>query len=311
MKKQRKSAAGSKKKNSTQATNSNLNQSSNTDELICNQLNNAGQLTIFSEPAMDTLNTMNHLGSINNGIYESNDDKADDDRPTLGRPVIMGSILKSALAGTYSHRESVRQQDENMMLADTTVADESVAVESALDPNDANNKIAKETIDELIKQLIQVDDYSNCGRFLRSKASAPGCVSKSTDQNRKLIQYVQKDNNESNQEQQLVSTNEDKRSLRNESSLEDEINDLIHDGEHELNNSTNDLNEDDEDEKDDEMLAIIVDKQLSLNEKLCSIGDSIVFNLVQWTKKLPFYSKLPVYSITMVIRVLNNLIAFN
>lgn len=32
----------------------------------------------------------------------------------------------------------------------------------------------------------------------------------------------------------------------------------------------------------------------SLTEKLCSIGDSIVYRLVQWTKCLPFYNELPV-----------------
>ncbi|XP_013785695.2 hormone receptor 4-like [Limulus polyphemus] len=31
-----------------------------------------------------------------------------------------------------------------------------------------------------------------------------------------------------------------------------------------------------------------------LSEKLCQIGDNIVFKLVQWTKRLPFYSELPV-----------------
>ena len=31
-----------------------------------------------------------------------------------------------------------------------------------------------------------------------------------------------------------------------------------------------------------------------LQHKLCQIGDSIVYKLVQWTRRLPFYSDLPV-----------------
>lgn len=42
----------------------------------------------------------------------------------------------------------------------------------------------------------------------------------------------------------------------------------------------------------------------SLNDKLCSIGDSIVFKLVQWTKRLPFYAQLPVHVHTQVSREL-------
>ena len=43
-----------------------------------------------------------------------------------------------------------------------------------------------------------------------------------------------------------------------------------------------------------------VNKKLSLNEKLCTIGDSIVVRLVQWTKRLPFYNELPTQSVTSV-----------
>lgn len=32
----------------------------------------------------------------------------------------------------------------------------------------------------------------------------------------------------------------------------------------------------------------------------CSIGDSIVYRLVQWTKRLPFYEQLPVHTHTQV-----------
>ena len=31
-----------------------------------------------------------------------------------------------------------------------------------------------------------------------------------------------------------------------------------------------------------------------LSDKLCRIGDRIVFKLVQWTRRLPFYDELPV-----------------
>ena len=31
-----------------------------------------------------------------------------------------------------------------------------------------------------------------------------------------------------------------------------------------------------------------------LSDKLCRIGDRIVFKLVQWTRRLPFYTEIPV-----------------
>ncbi|XP_054713582.1 hormone receptor 4-like [Uloborus diversus] len=34
--------------------------------------------------------------------------------------------------------------------------------------------------------------------------------------------------------------------------------------------------------------------KMGLNDKLCKIGDNIVYKLVQWTKRLPFYHELPV-----------------
>ena len=37
-----------------------------------------------------------------------------------------------------------------------------------------------------------------------------------------------------------------------------------------------------------------MDTDAELSEKLCQIGDSIVYKLVQWTKRLPFYAELPV-----------------
>lgn len=38
----------------------------------------------------------------------------------------------------------------------------------------------------------------------------------------------------------------------------------------------------------------LLDHKFDLSEKLCQIGDSIVYKLVQWTKRLPFYLELPV-----------------
>ncbi|XP_033227993.1 hormone receptor 4 isoform X2 [Belonocnema kinseyi] len=38
----------------------------------------------------------------------------------------------------------------------------------------------------------------------------------------------------------------------------------------------------------------LLDHKSDLSEKLCHIGDSIVYKLVQWTKRLPFYLELPV-----------------
>ncbi|EEB12648.1 orphan nuclear receptor nr6a1, putative [Pediculus humanus corporis] len=41
-------------------------------------------------------------------------------------------------------------------------------------------------------------------------------------------------------------------------------------------------------------LEDLLDHKSDLSEKLCQIGDSIVYKLVQWTKRLPFYLELPV-----------------
>ncbi|KAG5309049.1 HR4 protein, partial [Acromyrmex insinuator] len=38
----------------------------------------------------------------------------------------------------------------------------------------------------------------------------------------------------------------------------------------------------------------LLDHNSDLSDKLCQIGDSIVYKLVQWTKRLPFYLELPV-----------------
>jgi len=38
-----------------------------------------------------------------------------------------------------------------------------------------------------------------------------------------------------------------------------------------------------------------------LSDKLCQMGDSIVYRLVQWTKRLPFYQEVPVEVHTRVL----------
>lgn len=42
------------------------------------------------------------------------------------------------------------------------------------------------------------------------------------------------------------------------------------------------------------------ESKCELSDKLCRIGDDIVFKLVQWTKRLPFYLELPVNVHTQV-----------
>lgn len=42
------------------------------------------------------------------------------------------------------------------------------------------------------------------------------------------------------------------------------------------------------------------------SQNRCSIGDSIVYRLVQWTKRLPFYEQLPVHTHTQVSECLAN-----
>ena len=314
-KKIRKNAAGSKKKNSNaqMKNNQSTNNNHQVNELICNQFNNAG--IIFSEPqSMDTLNS-NSICDLNSKIDNDKNTSVNDHKQSIGQPVIISSILKSALIGnrTYLTTQPIKQ-DENIILADTTVIDDNVInnqnIEQQQQADNARIKIKKEEISEFIRQLIQVDDYTNCGRFLRSKTNQALNEMKKPNENRKLIQYVQKDcTTESNLEEE---NNKDVSKATNKGPVNtriiEDLNELIQDNENtELNNSNNNNNNsnnelnDEDDEDKDELFSIIVDKKLSLNEKLCSIGDSIVFRLVQWTKRLPFYSKLPVYSITMVI----------
>lgn len=45
----------------------------------------------------------------------------------------------------------------------------------------------------------------------------------------------------------------------------------------------------------------LMDNKSDLSEKLCQIGDSIVYKLVQWTKRLPFYLELPVEVHTLLL----------
>lgn len=246
----RKNAAGSKKKNSSQ-TNSNNSQSNPVSELICSQLNNAG--TVFaSEPStMDTLNSMN----THNSICDSNNSlKAETaeliDKPAAGQqPVIMSSILKSALIGqrTYPVVQPIKQ-DENVVLADTTTL-------ANVESSGSSSRMQKEEIDELIRQLVQVDDYyTNCGQFINAKLSPENGPNET---NRKLIQYVRKDQSGELSDHELP-----------DNAVED-LNEKILIQEHEasngLNRSSNELNA--KEDKEDEMLGIIVDKQRSLNGK--------------------------------------------
>ncbi|XP_037079545.1 hormone receptor 4-like [Pollicipes pollicipes] len=45
----------------------------------------------------------------------------------------------------------------------------------------------------------------------------------------------------------------------------------------------------------------IFDNKSDISQKLCHIGDSIVYKLVQWTKQLPFYSEIPVQVHTQLL----------
>ena len=45
----------------------------------------------------------------------------------------------------------------------------------------------------------------------------------------------------------------------------------------------------------------LIDTDAELSEKLCQIGDSIVYKLVQWTRRLPFHSELPMDMITHLL----------
>jgi nuclear receptor subfamily 6 group A len=42
-------------------------------------------------------------------------------------------------------------------------------------------------------------------------------------------------------------------------------------------------------------------EQSDLEQKLCQIGDSIVYKLVQWTRRLPFFSQLSVNLTTRLL----------
>ncbi|XP_044757202.1 hormone receptor 4 isoform X3 [Coccinella septempunctata] len=43
--------------------------------------------------------------------------------------------------------------------------------------------------------------------------------------------------------------------------------------------------------------------ETGMDERLCTIGDSIVYKLVQWAKNLPFYPELPVHITTKILTV--------
>ena len=259
----RKNAAGSKKKNSSQ-TNSN-NQSNPVNELICSQLNNAGSVFTSEPSTMDTLNSMNTHNSIcdSNNCLKAETAKLED-KPAGQQPVIMSSILKSALIGerTYPVAQSIRP-DESVVLADTTVADEEKAVNVG-DSLESSGRMQKKEIDELIRQLIQVDDYgrvsdqyTNYGRFINEKSSQESGLNET---NRKLIQYVRKDRSEELADHELP----DNGQPTMDKAVED-LNELIqeHEANNELNRASNELNA--KEDKEDEMLGIIVDKQRSLN----------------------------------------------
>ena len=255
----RKNAAGSRKKNSSQ-TNSN-HQSNPVNELICSQLNNAGSVFTSEPSTMDTLNSLN----THNSICDSNAASLKGetvgelaDKPTAGQqPVIMSSILKSALIGQRTYAQSIRP-DEGVVLADTTVAENE---EKPADVRyDASSRIRTEEIDELIRQLIQVDDYyTNCGRFINAKSSSES----GPNENRKLIQYVRKQPGSelSRGDPELP----DNGRPTVDKAVED-LNELIQEQEasDEPNRASNELSAAEED-KEDEMLGIIVDKQRSLN----------------------------------------------
>lgn len=251
---------------------------------------------MFNDSKIESLNdqTSGNLCDINDSKPEYNEKHE--------QPVFVSSILKSALIGARTYEYKPTKPDENLILADTTVTDEQVItdqISSGMLNNEINSKIRKEDVDLIIRQLIGVDDYSNCGRFFRPELDQS---SSSANQERKLIRYVQKNNaNDSEDLSEKTIDETEKTDLVSKSSMDTILEDLIQDNE---NNKESKANSNDED-KDIEMLGIINDKKLGLNQKLCLIGDSIVFRLVEWTKKLPFYSKLPVYSITMVIDFIN------
>lgn len=220
-------------------------------ELICSQLNNAGSVFTSEPSTMDTLNS-EHTLNTHNSICDSNASlKAEAgelaDKPTVGQqPVIMSSILKSALIGKRTYAQPVRL-DESVVLADTTVTEDE---EKPADLGQ-ESRMRKKEIDELIRQLIQVDDYyTNCGRFINAKAAGES----GPNENRKLIQYVRKPADDPELPDNGQPTDK---------AVED-LNELIQEQEDEPSTASNELSAAEED-KEDEMLSIIVDKQRSLN----------------------------------------------
>lgn len=162
---------------------------------------------------------------------------------------------------------------------------------------------------ELASQLLAVDDYMDCGRSLnieqllidnRSPGSCDAVEAKSAVGSVAGRGSESGDTNESQRLEEngmrlLAQLSGVSRLLSEESNRHDSG---------EIGNDENELNSGNQQQQhhpvQQHVSANKPTERMNLNEKLCSIGDSIVYKLVQWTKKLPFYDKLPVHSITTV-----------
>ncbi|RWS16670.1 C4 zinc finger domain containing protein-like protein, partial [Dinothrombium tinctorium] len=177
-----------------------------------------------------------------------------------------------------------------------------------------------------IQELIKVDDFNECANIFDVKAveeeDEDGASSTAdyhnSDLNRSSNTGVNSfDNDDFNECSGGGDGDEDEEGDEDDEDNDEDEDDHAEDDDDCLDdaNDTEDDEdeeaEEDEEEEDDDDGANGTDEasstkrggRKSLNEKLCSIGDSIVFKLVQWTKKLPFYSSLPVQCCTQVSRL--------
>jgi len=215
-------------------------------------------------------------------------------------------------------------------------------------------QLSEHEVRQMVKKLIEVDDYKECGSLLQvavfgnsERIDEPEKDDTSADRakekklkNKKFLLKKKKSSSLMNDEDDnLADQSEQEESESNEESKEDDklnnkrlinllnttkseddtsdeqkkksVEDLLkveqQNQEDELSNDENksgmvngEKRSNNKDKQSIDQPSKVI-KKLSINEKLCTIGDSIVVRLVQWTKKLPFYNEMPTQSVTNLL----------
>lgn len=190
-------------------------------------------------------------------------------------------ILKSALTAPYpinnnnlNSYSNSSNNNHSLILFNCNQISKNSSLFNSNEMKKENQPITKE-INELVRQLILVDDFNEMMDDLSLGDSE-------TNIEEDEIKIKNEEEDEGVGEEEELNDRDDKRKVKKL---------IMSIGSREV--------DDVKDKKDDE---------LTLNDKLCSIGDTIVYKLVQWTKKLPFYGLLPVHCHTMVSNRLDSII---